>query len=503
MKVALLGSSGHMGLPTLEEFLKIEEVDSVRVLLEKKYKRNKLVVKLAKKNPGKVEIFYGDISNKEDVLNIVQGCSYLFNLSGVIPPRSDKYPHDSYLANEVGVKNIVEVIEQHPEIKLIDITTMALYGHRDPKNPFERVGDPLFPGVFDFYTTHKLRGEFAILESSIPYFTIIRQTAMIYLDMLTSNMNDGLMFHTPFNGPLEWSTAEDSGRLMAAIVKEDLAGHLNYDNFWRKIFNLGGGEESRITGYDTIQGGFSLFGGNAQSYFEPWYCVVRNFHGGFFVDGDKLNDLFHYRQDNVNDYWGKVLEAHSIFKMARLAPKGLVKTFGIKRLFKDSNAPAYWYKHNDEARLIAFFGSKEKYEQQPRKWSDFAIWDCKPVRSLDHYKPINYGFDIEKSDKDINLQDLQNVAKMHGGKLISTEFKTGDVYAKLEWENSDGERFIARPFTVLRGGHWWNPLYTAFVWDFDRLAKKDQIYAQYWYDTHDKDEDHCYYFDDELKARIR
>ena len=105
--------------------------------------------------------------------------------------------------------------------------------------------------------------------------------------------------------------------------------------------------------------------------------------------------------------------------------------------------------------------------------------------------------------KEINLQDLQNVAKMHGGKLISTEFKTGDVYAKLEWENSDGERFIARPFTVLRGGHWWNPLYTAFVWDFDRLAKKDQIYAQYWYDTHDKDEDHCYYFDDELKARIR
>ena len=503
MKIALLGASGHMGLPTLEEFLKLEEVEAVRVLLEKKYKRNKLVKRLAKKNPKKLEIFYGTVANKEGILNIVQDCSYLFNLAGVIPPRSDKHPHDSYIANELGVKNIIEVIEKNPEIKLIDITTMALYGHHEPTHPFQRVGDPLFPGVYDFYTTHKLRGEFALLESDIPYFAIIRQTAMVYFDMLTSNMNDGLIFHTPFNGPLEWSTAEDSARLMAAIVREDIKGNLNYDNFWRKIFNLGGGEENRITGFDTVQGGFSLFGGKAQDYYEPWYNVLRNFHGGFFADGDKLNDLFHYREDNINDYWGKVLKTHSSLKMARLAPKGLIKTFGIKRLFKDSNAPAYWYKHNDEARLIAYFGSKEKYEQQTRKWEDFKIWDCSKDRSLDNYQPIDYGFDIEKSDQKVTLEDLQNVAKKHGGKLITKDFKTGDVYTKVEWENSDGERFIARPFTVLRGGHWWNPLYTAYVWDFDRLAKKDEIYAAFWYDSHAKNENHCYYFDEQLKARIK
>ena len=35
MVVGLLGSSGHMGIKTLEEFLKIPEVDVVKVLLEK------------------------------------------------------------------------------------------------------------------------------------------------------------------------------------------------------------------------------------------------------------------------------------------------------------------------------------------------------------------------------------------------------------------------------------------------------------------------------------
>ena len=503
MVIGLLGASGHVGFPTLVEFLKIPEVEYIKVLLEKKYPRNKLVRKLAKKNPGKIHIYYGDVSNKEDVLNIVQDSSYLFNLSGVIPPRSDKHPQESYLANEVGIKNIVEALEQHQDVKFVDISTMALYGGREPKNPFLRVGDPLFGGVYDFYTTHKMRGEFMILESDIPYFAIIRQTAMIYRDMLTSNLNDGLIFHTPFNGPLEWSTDDDTARLFANIIKEDLLGHLNYDNFWRKVFNLGGGEESRVTSYEVLEKGFELLGKQTQRIYEPNFNVTRNFHGGYFVDGDELDKLFHYRQDNVNDYWQKVLKAHPILKLAKIVPSGLIKKFGIKRIFKDSNAPAYWYKHNDEARLIAFFGGKEKYEAIPHSWNEFELWDYKAHRSLTHYKAIDYGLDINKNDKDITLDDLKNVAKKHGGKLLAKEFKTGDVYAKLEWENSDGERFMARPYTVIRGGHWWNPIYKDFVWDFDRLAKKDALFAAFWYDSHEKDENNYYYFNNQLEAKIR
>ena len=501
--ITLFGAAGHMGFPSLVEFIKLEGVDKVKVLLENKYPRNKLVEKLAKENPGKIDIYYGTVASKNDILKSLEGANYLFNLAAAIPPRADKFPMDSYNANEVGVKNIVEILEARPEIKLIDITTVALYGHRDPKNPYVRVGDPLFPGVFDFYTTHKLRGEFAILESSIPNFAIIRQSAMVYLDMLSANMGDGLMFHTPFNDPIEWSTAEDSARLMAAIVREDLLGHLNHDNFWGKIFNLGSGEESRITGYETVQGGFSLFGGDAKDFYDPNYCCTRNFHCGFYLDGEKLNELFNYRQDNIHDYWPKILKAHPEMKAARIVPKKLIKRFSIVSTMKDSNAPQYWYKHGDIARLTAFFGSKEAYENQPTKWEDFNLWDASDAKKLKPIKKIDYGFDINKPDKEISLDDLLNVAKMHGGKLLTTSFKKGDVYAKVEWENSDGVKFTARPYTVLRGGHWWNALYKEYVWDFDRLSKKDKIYAQYWYDTHLEDEDHCYYFDENLEAKMK
>ena len=503
MIVTLFGAAGHMGFPTLEEFIKITEVDKVKVLLEKKYKRNKLVEKLSKDNPGKIEISYGNVANKEDVEKAIEGASYLFNLAAAIPPRADKFPEDSRLANEVGVKNIVEILEKHPEVKLIDITTVALYGHRNKKNPWVRVGDPLFPGVFDFYTTHKLRGEFAILESEIPNFVIIRQSAMIYLDMLTANLGDGLMFHTPFNNAIEWSTAEDSARLLANIIREDIKGNLNHENFWGKIFNLGSGEENRITGYETVQGGFSLFGGDVKDFYNPNDCCVRNFHCGFFADGEKLNNMFHYRKDKISEYWPKILKAHPILKASKFVPKSLIRKFSLEKTMKDSNAPQYWYAHNDEARIIAFFGSMKAYEYQPKDWKDFPLWDYKSERSIVHYKPIDYGFNIEKSDKEITYEDLLSVAKKHGGKLLSKKFKTGDVYAKLEWQNSDGEKFIARPYTVLRGGHWWNALYTKYEWDFDRLSKKDEIYAQIWYDSHDKDENYLYYFDENLEARVK
>ena len=504
MIVGLFGASGHTGIPTLKELLKVEGIECIKILLEKKYKRNKLVLKIAKKHHNKIKIYYGDISNKEDLFDVLKDCHYLINLAGVIPSESDKSPDRSYRANELGAYNIVDVIENnYPDVKLIDITTVALYGHRNYKHPYIRVGDPLFPGVYDFYTTHKIRGEYHLLESNIKNFVIIRQTAMIYMEMLTANMKDGIMFHTPFNTPIEWSTAEDTARLLACIIKEDHLGHLNHNNFWNKIYNLGGGEKSRVSGYETINFGFKLLGGTAKDFYEPRFNVTRNFHCGFFYDGEILNDMFHYRKDDIESYWNKIGKKYWYFSLGKICPKKLIKKMSIEGAFKDSESPMYWYKNKDYARIIAYFGNVEKYESLPRSWDEFEIVDYTKEKTLSTYEPIDYGFDIDKRDEEITYDDLVNVAKRHGGKLISTSFKTGDVYTRVEWENSDKERFFAKPYTILRGGHWMNKTYKEYVYEFDRLAKKDAIYASYWYDSNDKDEDHYYYFDKELKAQIK
>ena len=193
-------------------------------------------------------------------------------------------------------------------------------------------------------------------------------------------------------------------------------------------------------------------------------------------------------------------------------PKKLMKAIVIKRLLKDANAPYYWKKHNDEARMLAYFGGLKKFNSIPKEWKDFPLL-CKGklptgeeinyeefknnVTRLEHY------FDIDKNRNEITIDDLKNVAKSRGGKLITKEFKDGDIYNKVEWENSDGEHFFARPHTVLYCGHWLNISYKEYAWDFDRLAKKDKMIAQVWYDSHDIDENRFYWYDKDYNAHYK
>ncbi|MDE7106136.1 MAG: hypothetical protein K2O22_03130, partial [Anaeroplasmataceae bacterium] len=173
-----------------------------------------------------------------------------------------------------------------------------------------------------------------------------------------------------------------------------------------------------------------------------------------------------------------------------------------------------WYKHKEDAKLIAYFGSKENYEKLLKfQWKDFPLLvenkgpnhtevDYKKLKDKSLASPINYFFDFEKSDDLIDITDLRCVAQAHGGRLITEEFTTGDIYRKLEWENQDHQVFTATAFSVLRGGHWFNPTYENLVWDFDRLAKKDKIYASLWFDSHGLEENYKYLMDSDFHTKV-
>jgi hypothetical protein len=91
----------------------------------------------------------------------------------------------------------------------------------------------------------------------------------------------------------------------------------------------------------------------------------------------------------------------------------------------------------------------------------------------------------------------------HGGKLLSGDYHPGNIYQKLKWETQDHQEFLASPYTILRAGHWYSDIYEKNIWDFDRLAKKDHIFAQIWYDSHLENEDYQYYYDNQFIACIK
>ena len=225
--------------------------------------------------------------------------------------------------------------------------------------------------------------------------------------------------------------------------------------------------------------------------------------------------MFNYLSQSVSDYWKQIGKKYGYYKLGKIVPKPIIRKAAIERLFKDDNSPAYWYAHNDEAKLIAYFGGKDKYEElKNMSWNEFNLLkenktpdgkeiDYNALRDVKNAKLINYYYDIDKKDAEIDIDDLQSVATAHGGKLLSKTFTKGDLYTKLDWETQDGEKFTATAFTVLRAGHWYNITYKENAWDFDRLCKKDKIYAQAWYDSHDKDENYYYYLDENYEAKIK
>ena len=506
MKIALTGVTGNMGIQALKELLKLPEAE-FKLLVFRKEKRIKNIKKVCKGQMHRIQFVYGELNNTDVCQELVAGVDYVINMAAVIPPHSDQHPERAIQCNEKGVSCLVAAIEALPkQPKYVHISTVALYGNRNSKHMWARVGDPLLISPFDIYSLTKMRGEFRVLESNIQYKAVLRQTAMLHNHMLADNMNDGLMFHTCFNAPLEWVTAEDSGLLIANIIREDLANeqHLK-EKFWNKCFNIGAGVINCVTGYDVLNDGFEIIGGSVKNFFNPNFNATRNFHGVWFYDSNELEELFHYQRQSTADFWEQFKREHGILKAGRIVPKKLIKRLAIERLCKDPNSPHYWKAHGDTARMLAYFGGEDKFDAIDKDWANFPLLneyktengeplDFDKLKDRDSALMVDNGYDPSKP---VGYKELKHIAEMHGGKLIS---KNGGLYDRLEWENSDGERFSARGYTVL-AGHWWNPSYKDYCWDFDRLAKKDKIYAQIWYDSHDTNEDNFYYYNDKFEAK--
>ena len=503
MKIAITGASGNMGSAILKELLSLDFVERVNVLGHR-VKTTKALLKENKKFKSKINVIMGSLSNVNVCNDLIKDMDIVINLAGVIPPMSDLHPKAAIEVNEHGVISLVKALEETKGIKLIHISTIDVYGHRNEKHPSGRVGDPVIPSPFDIYGITKMRGEYTVLESSIEDFVVIRQTAMLYDDILTKNISSAIMFQTPFNSPLEWITDKETGVLFKNMIIKENNGELNRDNFWNKCFSVGGFNENKNTYYESLDIGFKIIGGKTSDFFETNYDSLRNSHGIWLDDSDLLDNLFHYKSITYSEFWESVKRKNRIFGLGKIVPKKLIKKMAIDKLLNEENSPQYWVKSGDEARIIAFFGSKETYENIEKDWNKFGLV-CKNTNYEDlktNPRPFNYYFDINKDDKDITIEDLRNVAEAHGGKLLSTEYD-GDIYKKLKWETQDNEIFEAKPFSILRCGHWFNISYKEYAWDFDKLSKKDKIFSQIWLDSHSEDENYYYYFDEDFNAKIK
>lgn len=495
--IAITGGTGSIGREAVKALMLLPEEFSLRILVSS----NKKAVKYYNKSYGeRVQCFFGDVRNYSDCEKLVDGASYIFHMAAVIPPKADHNAKVTMSVNYDGTATLVRAIKAYSEKSgtnpfFVFMSTVAIYGARSFRQRWGRVGDPLVTSAFDVYGSSKILAERCILDAELENFMILRQTAVLYDNLLTNNIKDGLVFHTDWNCAIEWVTAYDTGILLRKIVERHENG--TSGEFNRKVFNIGGGVSSRQTGYETFNDGFSIIGGSAKTFFKPNWNPTRNFHCFWFSDSDDLENIFHFRTQSNADFWKWYKRKHRVYGLGRLIPPFVIKNAVLKPLLKNSNAPLFWVNNGDEGRVQAFFGGRKKYNEIPSEWKDFTL-ECERA-GYEELKPtekatfLDHGYDESKPDSELGIEDMRAAAKFRGGECLSTDMVKGDLYSKLKWKCHDGHVFYASPYTVLKAGHWCNECcYPYFKWNFDELSDKIPFFAQVWRDTHSESERYVY-----------
>jgi nucleoside-diphosphate-sugar epimerase len=334
-KVLLTGASGTVGSEVLRQLYESPGPFEITVFDKETKESGSLFRKFI---PG-IKVIFGDISDKKAVSRACTDKDVVIHLAAIIPPMADKNPPLAQAVNETGTRNLVNCIEeQSPAAFFLYSSSISVYGDRNT-NPWIKTTDPLNPSDRDEYARTKIKAEEIVMSSRLKW-SILRLTAIMGVN---NHKASEIMFHMPLDSHLEIATPGDAGRAFVNALD-----HL--EELDKKIFNLSGGENCRITYRDFLSRSFEIFGLGALAFPENTFAK-KNFHCGYYADGDVLNEVLDFRRDNIDDYFITLRE--SVSPIRKLATS-IFRKIIICRLKKRSE-PLAAIKTNNETDIQHYF----------------------------------------------------------------------------------------------------------------------------------------------------
>ncbi len=334
-RILLTGASGSVGRETLQKLLMNAQYHVTVFDVETKNSK-KIFSKLA----SRVNIYFGDISKKEDVEKAVKNQDFIIHLAAIIPPFADENPELTHKVNVIGTQNIVEAMEKYsPNAFLLYSSSVSVYGDR-LLNPEIKVNDHLQPSLGDYYGETKLECE-RIIQNSAINWSIFRLSAIMGNHKISK-----LMFHMPLKTQMEICTTKDAGNAFALAIE-----HQHKLN--KKIFNLGGGDNCVVAYDEFLSKMFQLYGLGKLNFPETAFAE-KNYHCGIYSDGNDLQEIFHFRNDDLNSFYQN--QERKISGIQKAITRLLSPL--IKRYLLSKSEPFEAFKTRNKVKMEQFFNSK-------------------------------------------------------------------------------------------------------------------------------------------------
>ncbi|MBQ8499934.1 MAG: NAD(P)-dependent oxidoreductase [Bacteroidales bacterium] len=363
--IFITGATGNMGWAGFRELYNRRNRFNIR-LLARDSRKNRKKLSGYLDDPS-VTVIWGDLTRYEDVLAGVNGSDYVLHVGGMVSPAADYYPEKTLKVNVSAAENVVKAVLAQPhkdEMRVVYIGSVAQYGDRNPPYHWGDADEPQTPAKYDMYALSKIRAEQIFASAGLKRWVSLRQSGILYPGIL--KVVNPTAFHVPVGGVLEWATIEDSGRLLAQICEDWVP-----EEFWNKAYNISSGEQYRMTNYEFETRLLDALGlPGPEKVFEPQWFALKNFHGMWYKDADRLEDYLHFRSNTPVDEYFDTMKSKLpwFYRLAFLAPAWAVRMF-MKPFAFEKGLGTQWWVENDKEKFEAYYGSREAYEAI-RSWDD-------------------------------------------------------------------------------------------------------------------------------------
>ncbi|SFR78412.1 Nucleoside-diphosphate-sugar epimerase [Agromyces sp. CF514] len=439
----LTGATGNWGRATLREFRAHPQV-RVRAFAQPTARDRVVLAEFA--DMPNLEVFWGDLTRYEDVSRAIDGVDIVLHVGAVVSPLADERPKLAQRVNIGSMQHLIRAVRALPDpssVAIVGIGSVAETGDRQAPVHWGRIGDPIRVSQFDEYGQTKVVAERLLVDSGLPKWAWLRQTGIFHPGML--EIRDPIMSHSPFHGVMEWVSAEDSARLLARIADGDAP-----DELWGGIYNIGGGEGWRLTNWELqLAIGGAMGVRDVRAWYDRNWFATRNFHGHWYTDSDRLEELVPFREDTFDVALARAMAAApASVRSAGKVPAWIVKHLVMKPLTRKPRGTMHAVRNGLDDEIRAHFGSMEAW-QAIEGWSRFEPpAPSKVPMSLDH------GYDAAISPDAWDADVYRDVAGFRGGELLSAGVERGRPATPLVWRCAVGHTFAGSPRLVLTAGHW-------------------------------------------------
>lgn len=240
MKVLVTGAFGNIGRNVTRSLL--EQGQNVRCFDVK----TEASEAKAKEFEGKVDFYWGDIRNADDVAAAVEGQDVVAHMAAIIPIASEINPDFAREVNVGGTTNIINELKKlNPAPKLVFASSTTVFGNTQDRKPPVKVTDPVNPT--SNYTRQKVECETLVQESGLTW-CIMRFANVASIEFTPNPM----LFYIALDSRMEFIHTRDAGLAVANAVKSD--------KVWGKILLIGGGSRNQFRYRDYIQRSLDAMG---------------------------------------------------------------------------------------------------------------------------------------------------------------------------------------------------------------------------------------------------